>query len=63
MTREIAQAAGWDAANRSMRAGGRTAWNEDDADIAANEFNRLWLLCPHGVEPGKCWMCDAEKAK
>lgn len=27
-------AAGWDAGNRSMKAGGRTVWNDDDLDAA-----------------------------
>ncbi len=58
LTRELAVAAGWDAANRSMRAAGRKIWTEDDADIAAEEFNRLWPLCPHKIEPGECWICD-----
>ena len=61
MTRELAYAAGLDAANRSMRAAGRSAWNEDDADVAAREFNRLWPLCEHGVEREECGFCDAVK--
>jgi len=60
LTRELALAAGWDEANRSMRAAGRRAWNEEDAGIAAAEFNRLWPLCPHKVEPGECWLCDSQ---
>lgn len=61
LTREIAQAASWDAANRSMRAGGRKAWDEEDADVAAREFNRLWPLCPHRIEPeGFCFHCVSE---
>lgn len=59
MTRDIAQAVSWDAANRSMRTAGRKTWNEEDADVAAAEFNRLWPLCPHQCEPGDCWMCEA----
>lgn len=42
LTRELARAASCDAANRQMRAAGRTAWNEDDADLACAEFERLW---------------------
>ncbi len=49
-----------DAANRSMRAAGRKAWNEDDANLAAREFNRLWPLCPHRCEPGECSQCEPE---
>ncbi|HZL50875.1 MAG TPA: hypothetical protein VFC37_07990 [Terracidiphilus sp.] len=54
LTREIAQAAGWDAANRAMRAGGRKAWSEEDANIAWREFGRLWPLCTHKVERDCC---------
>ena len=31
-----------DAGNRHMRAGGRTAWDQSDADAAWEEFERLW---------------------
>jgi hypothetical protein len=61
LNRELAQRASWDAANANMRTNGRKAWNEDDANVAWREFNRLWPLCAHGVEPGECWICDAEK--
>lgn len=57
LTRELAYACGLDAANRSMRAAGRTAWNEDDADTAAAEFNRLWPLCPHEADRESCASC------
>lgn len=42
MTRETARAAAMDAGNRNMRENGRTKWNEDDWNVAAREFNRLW---------------------
>jgi hypothetical protein len=42
--RKIAYAAGWDAGNRSMRAGGRTAWDEGDWDAACEVFDRLMDL-------------------
>lgn len=42
MTREIAQAAAWDAGNRSMHACGRKQWNQDDYNEAVREFDRLW---------------------
>jgi hypothetical protein len=46
LTPKIARAAAWaaatDAGNRSMRAGNRTAWNEDDYNAACEEFYRLW---------------------
>jgi hypothetical protein len=41
VTYEIAMAAGRDAGNRSMRAAGRTSWNEDDYDAAARLAARL----------------------
>lgn len=41
ITHELAHAAGWDAANRSMRAAGRTQWNEDDYNAMAAEYERL----------------------
>ena len=58
ITRALAYACGLDAANRSMRAAGRTTWNEEDAHRAAAEFNRLWPLCPHGADPECCYLCD-----
>jgi hypothetical protein len=58
ITREIAYSAGIDAANRSMRAAGRTTWNEDDANNAAREFSRLWPLCKHGADQDCCALCD-----
>ena len=39
--REMAQAIGWDAGNRSMRAAGRSAWNHKDVIVAMRETNRL----------------------
>lgn len=44
MTRDLANAAAWDAGNHSMRAAGRTTWNADDYDAAVLEYNRLWPL-------------------
>lgn len=39
----VARAAGADAGNRSMRAGGRSKWSADDYDAAARTFNEvLW---------------------
>jgi hypothetical protein len=38
---DIAMAAGCDAGNRSMREAGRTAWNEQDKEVATEEFYRL----------------------
>lgn len=45
LTRDLAAAAAWDAANRAMRNGGRTAWNRNDANVNAREFARLWPIC------------------
>lgn len=47
LTYELAHAASMDAGNRSMRAGGRTAWNLDDYNASVDEFNRLWPI-PEG---------------
>ena len=58
MTRQIAYSVGLDAANRSMRSAGRTAWNEDDANVAAREFKRLWPLCGHGADQDSCALCN-----
>ena len=63
LTRELAQAAGRDAANRAMWAGGRRAWNEEDANIAWRELARLWPLCIHKVEPGCCPFDDCVTAR
>ncbi len=40
MTPQLAMAAGWDAANRRMRREGRTTWNEDDWNHAAEVYER-----------------------
>lgn len=42
MTRELAHAASMDAGNRACKAAGRKAWNEDDANAAAREYDRLY---------------------
>jgi hypothetical protein len=42
LTRDLAYAAATDAGNRHMRKNGREHWNEDDYNVAAAEFNRLW---------------------
>jgi hypothetical protein len=38
---DVAHAAAWDAANKQMRAAGRTAWSEEDYDYACVMFDRL----------------------
>lgn len=42
-TYEIAHKASQDAGNRNMRAAGRSKWNEDDWNVAAAEFERLFV--------------------
>ena len=42
LTMELARAAGTDAANRAMRAEGRTSWSLEDYQKAVEEFIRLW---------------------
>lgn len=50
LTMRAVYAAGRDAANRSMRAAGRTAWSRADFNVAAREFDRLAVhavdVCP-----------------
>jgi hypothetical protein len=41
ITYEIAMAAAWDAANRSMRLNGRLVWSVEDYTAAVDEFHRL----------------------
>lgn len=56
MTYRIAHAIGMDTANRQMLAAGRTAWNEEDAALAAATLNLLFPLCwEHpGIEAELC---------
>lgn len=44
LTRALAWAASTDAGNASMRAGGRTAWSDDDYNAAVETFDRLWPI-------------------
>jgi len=44
MTRELAFAAGTDAANRQMRKAGRTRWNLDDRNLAGETTVRICIL-------------------
>jgi len=39
MTSGMATGVGMDAGNKSMRAAGRTAWNEDDANAASGALS------------------------
>ena len=54
MTPELAHVIATDAANRSMRRGDRTAWNEDDYNEAARIKLRLlaWLWVPKVEKKG-----------
>jgi hypothetical protein len=42
LTYEVVHAAATDAANRHMRAAGRSTWTVDDYNAALAEFERLW---------------------
>jgi hypothetical protein len=44
MTYKIAMAAGQDAGNRNMKKAGRTSWNEDDFNVAAEVTQKLLSL-------------------
>uniref|UniRef100_A0A6H1Z9Q4 Uncharacterized protein n=1 Tax=viral metagenome TaxID=1070528 RepID=A0A6H1Z9Q4_9ZZZZ len=53
MTYPLAHAAATDEGNRSMRAGGRRRWSEEDYNASAKEFNRIFpvdqdirICCP-----------------
>lgn len=37
----VARAAGWDVANRAMKAAGRTEWSEDDHEAACQTTNSV----------------------
>ena len=48
ITEELAYASGHDAGNMSMRKAGRSKWNRDDFNLAAETTNSLRrLLYPH----------------
>ena len=42
LTEALARAIAWDAADASMRAAGRTIWNQEDYNVCARTFDRLW---------------------
>jgi|SRR6185312_485408 len=48
MTDEMARSVGLDAGNKSMRAGGRTVWNDEDAVAATRAHNQAKGLVPRG---------------
>lgn len=45
LTEELARASAMDAANMQMRRSGRSAWNEEDANLAAQTLADLWPVC------------------
>ena len=65
MTYRIAYSLGLDAANRQMQRAGRTAWNEDDANLAAHTLNWHFPLCMEhpGIRPElcRCTRCEPEE--
>ncbi len=56
LTANLINAASWDAGNASMKAAGRTKWNDDDYNAAAALQHKL-DPCPTSV---KCWFCNGE---
>lgn len=56
MTYPIAHSIGLDAANRQMCSAGRSACDEDDANLAATLLNRYFPLCAGhpGISPEAC---------
>jgi hypothetical protein len=57
MTYKIAMAASQDAGNRHAKKHGRTAWNEDDFNHAAKEFERLYGSTPvHVIADLRLWV-------
>ena len=49
MTSAMATGVGMDAGNKSMRAGGRTAWNEDDVAAASGGLSQARGLISNGA--------------
>jgi len=47
LTPELIRAAGMDAGNAAMRKGGRTAWNEADANTAGERVAYLSVISGH----------------
>lgn len=59
MTRDLAHAAAWDAANRLMRQKNLTAWDEECADKAVETFHRLYAHSfLKSINNGQCPECD-----
>ena len=54
LTYENAHVAGWDAGNRSMRAAGRTAWNEVDWATACAAMARMSVTAEGRKEENRC---------
>lgn len=53
---QMASAIGRDAANAQMRAAGRTAWNRDDANRAAEATQEMYRV--FGILNADAWMPD-----
>ena len=58
MTQQIASAAGQDAANRRMRAAGRTKWNRADYNVAVRTMREILDELPDGKRCPDCG-CDS----
>ena len=56
MTYRIAHSLGTDAANRRMRQDGRTTWNEEDFNLAADMLRKHFPVCFEvaGIDPEMC---------
>lgn len=52
MTYAIAYSAGMDAANQSMRAAGRSAWNDEDYALAIRTLDELYPVETHLADSG-----------
>lgn len=61
MTEKLAHSAGWDAANRLMRAKGIARWDEECWNVAAETFHRLYgCQFIKSINNGICPECNHE---
>lgn len=44
MTRDLAFAASWDAANRNIKKNKRKKWNKEDYNVGVEVYDKLWPL-------------------
>ena len=63
LTRSTAYAAGRDAGYRSMRKAGRTKWNEEDFNAAAEMCNRLLDMLNDPLPASPPWPCKAKRKR